>query len=78
MDSLLLNSLDAQLLELLIKYLTKIHDHGLVNFLPQMCSEDLNQRDLQGGNFAVQEDTSKIKLDLETDINVGSVDRRSA
>lgn len=39
-----------------------------------MGSEDLDQRDLEGGDFAVHEDTSEIELDLETDINVGPID----
>lgn len=47
-----------------------------LHLLPQMGTEDLNERDLQCGDFAVQEDTSQIKLDLETDVYVGSVDRR--
>ncbi|GKC38199.1 hypothetical protein Tco_1050583, partial [Tanacetum coccineum] len=35
--------------------------------------EDLNKRDLQGGNLPVHKYSSQIKLHLETDINIGSV-----
>lgn len=41
-----------------------------------MGTEDLNERDLECWDLAVQEDTSKIELDLETDVDVGSVDGR--
>ena len=75
MDSLLLDGLNAQSFELLIEDLAKIHNHRLVNLLPQMGTEDLDQGDLESGDLAVQEDTSKIQLDLETDVDVGSVDR---
>lgn len=39
-----------------------------------MCSEDLNQRDLQSGDLTVHENTSQIELDLETNVDIGSVD----
>ena len=42
--------------------------------LPQVSTEDLNQTDLEGRDLAVHEDTRQIKLDLETDIDVGTVD----
>jgi hypothetical protein len=45
-----------------------------VDFLPQMGTEDLNEGDLEGWNFAMQEDTSQIKLDLETNVNIGAID----
>ena len=70
MDGLLLNSLDAQLLEFLIEHLTKIHDDRLMDLLPQMGPEDLDERNLQGWDFPVKEDTGQIELNLETDINV--------
>jgi hypothetical protein len=41
-----------------------------------MGSENLDQRDLQGRDFTVQEDASEIELDLETNVNVRSVYRR--
>jgi hypothetical protein len=39
-----------------------------------MGTEDLDKRDLQCRNFTVKEDTRQIKLHLETDVDVGSVD----
>ena len=46
----------------------------LRTLLPQVSTEDLNQTDLKGGDLAMHKDTSQIKLDLETDIYVGTVD----
>jgi len=48
-----------------------------LTFLPQMGSEDLDQTDLEGRNLAVHEDTSQVKLYLETDVDVRSIDRRA-
>ena len=62
--------------EFLVEYLTKVHCHRLVNLLPQMGTEDLDKRDLQCRNLTVKEDTRQIKLHLETDVDVGSVDSR--
>jgi hypothetical protein len=39
-----------------------------------MGSEDLNEGNLEGRDLAVEEYTSQIELNLETDVNVGSVD----
>ena len=39
-----------------------------------MRSEDLDERDFESWNFTVHENTSQIKLDLETDIDIGAVD----
>ena len=39
-----------------------------------MGTEDLDQTDLECGDLAVHEDTGQIKLDLETDVYVGTVD----
>jgi hypothetical protein len=47
-----------------------------VDFLPEMGSEDLDQRDLQGRDLAVHENTRQVKLDLETNVHVRTVDRR--
>ena len=76
MDGLLLHSLDTQSLQLLVENLTQIHDDRLVNLLPQMGTENLDQRDLERRDLSVQEDTSQIELNLKTNINVGSVDCR--
>lgn len=48
-----------------------------LTFLPQMCTEDLDQRNLQCWDLAVHEDTSQIELYLETDIDVGTIDGRT-
>jgi len=58
-----------------VGYLTEIHDDALVHLLPQMCSEDLDQRDLECRDLAMHEDASKVQLDLEADVDVGTVDR---
>lgn len=70
MDQLLLHRLDLKSLKLLIEDLTQVHDHGLVDLLPQMGSEQLDVRDLQGGQLSVHEDTRQIELDLETDVDL--------
>ena len=72
MDRLLLYGLDPQSLELLIKDLAEIHDHRLMDLLPEMGTEDLDERDLERRNLSVQENTSQIELDLETDVDVRS------
>ena len=46
MDGLLLHRVDAQSVELLIEHLTQVHDHALVDLLPQMGPEDLDEGDL--------------------------------
>ena len=76
MDRLLLHSLDLQSLQFLIQNLTHIHGQTLVDLLPQMGTEDLNERNLQGRDLAVHKDTSQIQLDLETNIDIGTIDRR--
>lgn len=50
--------------------LTKIHDDALMNLLPQVSPEDLNEGDLQCWDLAMHEDSSQIKLHLETDIHL--------
>ena len=57
-------------------YLAQIHDNCLVNLLPQVSPEDLNQRDLQRGDLAVHEDAGQVQLDLETNVDVRPVDGR--
>lgn len=37
-------------------HLTQIHDNALVDLLPQVSSENLDEGNLQGGDFAVHED----------------------
>ena len=74
MNGFLLDSLDLKRVELHIKHLAEIHNNRLVDLLPQVSSEDLNQRNLKSRNFTVHEYASKIKLDLEANINISSVD----
>jgi len=50
-DGLLLHRLDLQGVQLLVEHLAQVHDQRLVDLLPQMGAEDLNQRDLQGGDL---------------------------
>ena len=42
-----------------------------------MSSENLDQRDFEGRNLAVHVDTGKVKLYLETNVHIGSVDSRT-
>lgn len=76
MDGFFLDSLNIEGFQLNIEDLAEIHDDGFVDFLPEMCTEDLNQGDLQCGDLTVHENTCEIELNLETDVDVCSVDRR--
>ena len=49
----------------------------ILTLLPQMRTEDLDERDLESRDLAVHEDTRQVKLDLETDVDVGTVDGRT-
>merc|ERR1719318_1929485 len=73
-NCLLLDCLNLQGVQLLVEDLAQVHHHRLVDLLPQMSPEDLNEGNLQGGDLPVHEDTSQVKLDLEPNIHVGSVD----
>ena len=75
-DGLLLDGFDLEGIQLLIEYLANIHGNGLMDLLPKMRSEDLNQRDLERWNLTVHEDTGEVELDLETNVHIGSVDGR--
>lgn len=46
MNVLLLYSLNLKVIRDLVKHLAKIHDQTLMNFLPKMSPENLNQIDL--------------------------------
>jgi hypothetical protein len=50
------------------------HDDALVNLLPQVRPEDLDQADLQRRDLAVHEDARQVELHLEADVHVGAVD----
>ena len=51
-------------------YLTQVHHNTLVDFLPQMGSENLNEWDLQCWNLAMHKYSCQVKLHLETNINL--------
>ena len=44
--------------------------------LPQVSSENLDEGDLERRDLSVHEDSGQVELDLETDVDVGAVDRR--
>ena len=44
--------------------------------LPEMCPEDLDERNLQSWDLAVHEDPGEVKLHLEAYVDVSSVDSR--
>mmetsp|Transcript_17531 Transcript_17531/g.36310 ORF Transcript_17531/g.36310 Transcript_17531/m.36310 type:complete len:226 (+) Transcript_17531:2049-2726(+) len=75
-NRLLLDVLDLQSVELLIEDLAQIHRDTLVDLLPKMGPEDLDEGDFESGDLTVHEDTGEVKLDLETDVDVGTVDGR--
>ena len=52
----------------------QIHDYTLVDLLPQMGPEYLNERDFERGDLPMHENPRQIKLDLETDVDVGTID----
>ena len=41
-----------------------------MNLLPQVSPEDLNEGDLQCGDLSVHEDSSQVKLHLETHVHL--------
>lgn len=51
-------------------HLTQIHDDALVDLLPQVSSENLDQGNLQRGDFAMHEDPCQIQLHLEPNIHL--------
>ena len=53
-----------------LSYLTQVHDHALVDFLPQVSTENLDEGDLQSRNLAVHEDSSQVQLHLETHVHL--------
>ena len=48
----------------------------LVDLLPQMGTENLDQTDLECRNLAAHEDARQIELNLETSVDVRAIDRR--
>lgn len=51
----------------------QVHDDALVHLLPEMGTENLDERDLECGNLAVHEDSCEIKLYLEADVHICTV-----
>ena len=49
----------------------------VLTLLPQMRTENLNQTDLESGDFTVHKDSRQIKLNLETDVDIGTIDCRT-
>mmetsp|Transcript_97181 Transcript_97181/g.274888 ORF Transcript_97181/g.274888 Transcript_97181/m.274888 type:complete len:549 (-) Transcript_97181:3378-5024(-) len=47
-----------------------------MDLLPQVSSEDLDERNLQGWDLAVHEDAREVQLHLEAHVDVGTVDGR--
>ena len=76
MNRLLLHNVYLECVELHIKHLAEIHDERLVNHLPQVSTEDLDVADLESRDFSVHEDSCEIQLNLETNVDVCSVDGR--
>mmetsp|Transcript_19227 Transcript_19227/g.59289 ORF Transcript_19227/g.59289 Transcript_19227/m.59289 type:complete len:634 (-) Transcript_19227:308-2209(-) len=62
--------------DLLVVPEAQVHRDALVDLLPEMRAEDLNQRYLKRRNLAVHEDAGQVELDLEADVDVGAIDRR--
>lgn len=48
-----------------------------MDFLPQVSSEYLDQRNFQSRNLAMQKYASQVELNLETNIDIGPVDSRA-
>ena len=70
-DTDLWNTKVLGLVQFLMKvYLTEIHHNALVDLLPQVSPEDLDEGDLQSGDLAVHEDASQIQLHLETHVHL--------
>lgn len=51
-------------------HLTQIHDNALVDLLPQVSSENLDEGNLQRGDLAMHEDPCQIQLHLEPNIHL--------
>ena len=65
MDRFFLDSFNLQSIQFLIEDLAQIHDDRFVDLLPQMGTEDLNERNLESGDLAVHENACQIQLHLD-------------
>jgi hypothetical protein len=54
----------------ILAYLTQIHNDALMDLLPQVSSEYLDERDLQRGDLAMHEDTCQVQLHLKAYIHL--------
>ena len=54
----------------MVMYLAQVHDNALVDLLPEMSSEDLDERDLECGDLPVHEDASQVQLNLEPHVHL--------
>mmetsp|Transcript_24497 Transcript_24497/g.79135 ORF Transcript_24497/g.79135 Transcript_24497/m.79135 type:complete len:341 (-) Transcript_24497:2935-3957(-) len=62
--------------DLLVVPETQVHGHTLVDLLPKVGAEDLDQRNLERRELPVHEDAGEVELDLKSDVDVRAVDRR--
>lgn len=51
-------------------YLTQVHNDALMDLLPQVSSEDLDEGDLQGGDLAMHEDARQVQLHLKAYVHL--------
>lgn len=51
-------------------HLTQIHYNALMDLLPQVSSENLNERNLQRGDLAMHKNTCQIQLHLKPNIHL--------
>ena len=73
MNCFFLNTFDLECIKFLIKNLRYIHDNALMDLLPKMCPEDLDQRYFQSWNLSMHENPREIQLHLETNIYISPV-----
>lgn len=52
----------------------QVHDDTLMDLLPQVGPEDLDEGDLEGGDLAMHEDASQVQLHLEAHVHIGTID----
>ena len=53
---------------------SQVHDHALMDLLPEMGPEDLDEGNLEGWNLPVHEDAGQVQLHLEAHIHVRAID----
>lgn len=60
MNSLFLDGVNFECIKFHIKDLAEVHDERFVDFLPQVSSEDLDQRNFQRWDLAMHKDTCEV------------------